>query len=157
MNRINNFAFYVDICDVNKRLKIYLTVLDMMNQSYYGELQFAFYERLSNQLELTFDDCKSESISAITTHNGLPKFEYKFDDAASRFVWTKKIKGCPFGIYYGVVEMVPCERAATIMLYVNLVTNLVNHNPNAYAVSIDNDLPVFGNFVRHLKSRNKIK
>lgn len=136
MNCINNFAIYVDIC-VDK-LKIYLTVLDILNPTYYGELEFTFYERLSNQLEMSVVDCKNESTSALTTCNGLPQFEYKFDDSASSFVWTKKIKGCPFGIYYGVVKMTPCQRAATVMLYVNLVKNLMNHNPTAYNVSIQN-------------------
>lgn len=133
MNRINNFAIYVDIC-VNK-LKVYLTVLDVSNQTFYGELEFAYYDGLSSQLEISFDECKNESISALTTREGLPQFEYKFDDSTSRFVWIKKIKGCPFGLYYGVVDMEPSQRAATIMLYVNLVTNIMNHYPNAKNVS----------------------
>lgn len=128
MNRINDFAIHVDIC-MNK-LKIYFTLLDN-NLTYYGELEFAYFESLSNQLEIPFDDCKNESISALTKPNGLPHFEYKFDDTASRFVWIKKVKGCPFGLYYGVVDMKPCHRAATIMLYVNLVNNLLSHYPKS--------------------------
>ncbi len=127
MKCINNFAIYVDIC-VNK-LKIYLKVLDYSNLTYYGELPFTYFERLSIQLEVvSVDDCKNESISALTTTNGLPHFEYKFDDSASRFVWTKRIKGCPFAIYYGMVDVKPCERAATIMLSVNLMNNYKNHH-----------------------------
>lgn len=125
MNHINNFVIYVQIC-VNK-LNIYLTVLDNLNLTYYGELQFTYFENLSKQLEVSLDDCKTESISALTSLNGLPHFEYKFDDFASRFVWIKKVRGCPFGLLYGVVEMVPSKKAATAMLYFNLQNNLLKH------------------------------
>lgn len=124
MNRINNFVVYVEIC-VNK-LNIYLTVLDN-NLTYFGELQFTYFECLSNQLEVSFDNCKTESINALTTPNGLPHFDYKFDELTSRFVWIKKVKGCPFGLYYGMVDMVPSTRAATTMLHINLVNNLLSH------------------------------
>lgn len=130
MNRIGDFAIYVDIC-VNK-LKIYLI---MSNQSFYGELPFSYLDSLSNQLEMSFDECKRESISALTTCNGIPHFDYKFDSSNSRFVWIKNIKGCPFGLFYGIVDMEPSEQAATVMLYVNLVTNITNHYPNGNNVS----------------------
>lgn len=129
MNRINNLAIYVDV-GVDK-LKIYLTVLDCPNPTYYyGELQFSYFEFLSNQLEkiVSSDDCKTESISALTTRNGLPHFTYKFDDTTSRFVWTRKIKGCPFDLYYGQTDMTPSSKAATIFLYANLMDNLTRHN-----------------------------
>lgn len=126
MNRINNYVVYVEIF-VDK-LKIYLAVLDDSNPAYYvGELQFSYFEGLSNQLEVSYDNCKAESINALTTPNGLPRFDYKFDNLTSRFVWMKKLKGCPFGLYYGVVDMVPSAKAATTMLYVNLVNNLLGH------------------------------
>ncbi|XP_037026509.1 uncharacterized protein LOC119067549 [Bradysia coprophila] len=128
MNRINNLAIYVDI-GVDK-LKIYLTVLDSLHPTYYyGELQFSYFEYLSDQLEkiVTSDDCKTESICALTTRNGLPHFTYKFDANTSRFVWSRKIKGCPFDLYYGQTDMTPSRKAATIFLYANLMDNLTNH------------------------------
>lgn len=129
MNQINNLAIYVDV-GVDK-LKIYLTVLDTPKPtSYYGELEFSYFEYLSNQLEelISFDDCKNESISALTSHNGLPHFTYKFDKSTSRFMWTRKIKRCPFDIYFGQMDMKPSEKAASIFMYASLVGNLTNHD-----------------------------
>lgn len=127
MNCIDNLTFFVDVCA--KKLKIYLRISEMLNVTFYGELEFSYFERLSKQLEFaTFDECKNESISALTTFKGLPQFEYRFNASTSRFVWIKKVKECPFGLYYGMVDMVPCERAAAIMLYVNLANNFMKHS-----------------------------
>ncbi|KAJ6638243.1 hypothetical protein Bhyg_10976 [Pseudolycoriella hygida] len=78
-----------------------MNLLDDSNLTYYGELQFTYFHHLSNHLELSFDECKAESINALTTCNGLPHFEYELDETVSRFAWIKKKMGCPFEIQNG--------------------------------------------------------
>lgn len=56
----------------------------------------------------------SESIVAITTDNGLPNFDYNFENDI--FSWSKKIDGVPFKIIYGKIKMTKSDHVYRTLL-----------------------------------------
>lgn len=119
------------IISVQQKKDSYTVRLFIKNtrESFIGELPNNYLIRGAESLELSFSEYEKESILAITTENGLERFEYNFKENV--FSWCKKTE--VWKIFYGKIDMKQSDSVKHALLCFNVVNNYLSHNKKEQA------------------------